>query len=132
MKNIVIEILNEVFVDWKFYDKKNTWLIENDFTVVLCQYQKSRHSNAFYLNLGIIIKPMIASKIRSYKYEHSHLINRYSRLYDDHSIYDIEDKEFLEYNRLKKELTPMINMIKLSLLPYLESIIKFNNIFRYT
>ena len=55
-KKELIKFLDEIFKPLEFKRKGNTWKYENEVFVKIVNLQKSKYSNAFYLNYCFIIK----------------------------------------------------------------------------
>lgn len=123
--NNVIEILNPIFDEfsYKYTKSKKTWYKKDKKIILICEYQKSRFSNNFFLNLGIYFQNKYEKNKRTVSIDDCHLIARYDQLYKDFSVLDIEDEYFGDFLKLKKELSFTTQNIKQKLLPMFDSLI---------
>ncbi|MEW4923141.1 DUF4304 domain-containing protein [Algibacter sp. 2305UL17-15] len=126
--NSTIQILNPLFIEsgYKFVKTKKTWIKQNDDIIVVCQYQKSKFSNNFFINLGIYFKYGNNSRKKSVLAEECHLTSRYSRIFEDFSADNIKDDIFKNPKELSDELKQTTDKIKEGLLPLLENMLDIN------
>lgn len=85
--NYTIEVLDPIFkeANYRFMKTKKTWVKKNDNITVACQYQKSRFSNNFFINIGIHFRRENHSSKKSISLDDSHLIARYDQIFQDFS-----------------------------------------------
>ncbi len=123
--NNTIKILDPLFSEkgYKFIKTKKTWVKQNEKIIVICQYQKSRFSNNFFLNLGIYFKYGNNLKKKSVLLDHCFLTARYDQVFQDFSALDIEDNCFEDLDVLEKKLSITKNKIRNELLPLLDEML---------
>lgn len=88
-KKELIKFLDEIFKPLEFNRKGNIWKNENEVFVKIINLQKSKYSNAYYLNYGFIIKDLDLNNLEM------HIYNRLSAINDaeNQKIIDLLDME---------------------------------------
>jgi hypothetical protein len=88
-KKELIKFLDEIFKPLEFKRKGNTWKNKNEVFVKIINLQKSKYSNAYYLNYGFIIKDLDLNNLEM------HIYNRLSSINDSENqkIMDLLDME---------------------------------------
>lgn len=125
--NNVIEILNPIFSSdsYKYNKSRRTWVKENENIVVLCEYQKSRYSSNFFINLGVYFRDFNHENKKKIVIDECHLIARYDQIFQDFSALDIKDEYFDDFDELEKELSFTKEIISKKLLPMLNNMLDF-------
>ena len=123
--NYTIEILEPIFkeANYRFMKTKKTWVKKNDNISVVCQYQKSRFSNNFFINIGIHFGRENDNPKKSISLDDCHLIARYDQVFQDFSALDIKEENFENYEILNKELAFMTNNLEKKLIPILDNML---------
>jgi hypothetical protein len=105
-KKELIKFLDEIFKPLEFKRKGNAWKNENEVFVKVINIQKSKYSNAYYLNFGFIIKGLDLNNLEM------HVYNRLSSINDaeNQKIMDLLDMENnIADNKRKSDLMMFID-----------------------
>lgn len=101
-KKELVKYLDEMFNPLGFKKKGNTWKVQSEELEKIVNLQKSKYSNAYYLNYGFVIKNLGLDRLET------HVYNRLSSFDDKENqrimnLLDFEND--ISENDRKKELS---------------------------
>lgn len=91
-KKDIIKFLDELFKPFGFKKRGNTWKQESEVLEKIIKLQKSKYSDAYYLNYGFIIKGLDIGRLEM------HIYNRLS------SIDDMENEKIMTLLDLESDI----------------------------
>ena len=117
MENGFNNLIDKCLKELNYIKKKGTWVYDNGTCYILCEIQKSRNANGYFLNFGIYFKYFLNGAIIPLKSYEWHLIGRHNQiLKETHSL--IEESEIND----KLYSDELINKIKYKVHPFLKEV----------
>lgn len=110
--------LSDFFKSKGFKKKGKCWYSDNGENYILCEYQKSKYGDGFYLNFGIVFKELYHESTfpaRSYSW---HFCGRYFRVIgiEDKSVIDVDDKAGFKMDEIFSNIDSIV-------LPFLNKVV---------